>query len=414
MNIIYEANAGTGKTTTLINIANENFDKNILYLVFNKDNRKVAKHKFTANVEVHTINSFAFKYSGIKKVKNKYSTFDIIKNIPHINLVYKANHISGIRLANNLLTEFNIYVNSMCEPTNSIKQLLSLLDIPDHSLLLKNFIETFDFSIFDYDILMIDEAQDLNPLALELIKKINATQTIIVGDPRQSIYGFRNNINIFQMDLGYEKRTLNKTYRFGVEIAEKVNEIFHSEIIGNELVDSKITTESNIGPGCVYITRTNAHLFDKAIEYALMGHNVSIPFNWDEVRELIRDTYYLKIGLLDLIKNPTIYQYKTFENFENLTKDGSDPEYKYLIKIINKHQLAVLEYIALLERKISSSKYADIVFITAHKSKGLEFLYVELGEDFSLKTTEEQNLTYVAMTRAKLELNISSLKFINR
>lgn len=41
------------------------------------------------------------------------------------------------------------------------------------------------------DILMVDEAQDLSPLNHAMLKKIKCQQMIVVGDPLQSIYGFR-------------------------------------------------------------------------------------------------------------------------------------------------------------------------------------------------------------------------------
>ena len=60
--------------------------------------------------------------------------------------------------------------------------------------------------------------------------------------------------------------------------------------------------------------------------------------------------------------------------------------------------------------------FADIVFSTAHKAKGLEFDTVRLADDFNIETlsnsqptpvcysTDERNLMYVAVTRAKKRL----------
>jgi DNA helicase-2/ATP-dependent DNA helicase PcrA len=39
--------------------------------------------------------------------------------------------------------------------------------------------------------ILLDEAQDTNPIQVALLEKMAATRTIIVGDKFQSIYGFR-------------------------------------------------------------------------------------------------------------------------------------------------------------------------------------------------------------------------------
>lgn len=52
------ARAGTGKTATLLMIAQQNPDKKIIYLVFNSRNRQEARNKFPSNVAIHIIHSF--------------------------------------------------------------------------------------------------------------------------------------------------------------------------------------------------------------------------------------------------------------------------------------------------------------------------------------------------------------------
>ncbi len=65
----------------------------------------------------------------------------------------------------------------------------------------------------------------------------------------------------------------------------------------------------------------------------------------------------------------------------------------------------VLDVIKAVEFNITKQYLADVVFVTAHKSKGLDFDTVRIATDFpksknSLKY-EEINLLYVAVTRAK-------------
>ena len=53
--------AGTGKTTTLIEITKANIDKKYLYLAFNSSIVKEAKKKFGVNVDVYTLHSLTYK-----------------------------------------------------------------------------------------------------------------------------------------------------------------------------------------------------------------------------------------------------------------------------------------------------------------------------------------------------------------
>jgi len=431
--ILIEALAGTGKTFILMKYAEKYFTNSVLYIVFNKDMRKSSKTKFPANTVVHTINSFSYKYNKDfikgKMIIDNFNSTHIIDNLKFLYEKRKINPLEAIKEANLILLRFYSLMNSNInlediegdKYTDFAKDFYhSMIEkgILDHSSLLKHFHDNFNFSELDYDIVMLDEAQDLNPIMLSIIEKINPEKILIVGDSNQSIYSFRQNINIFKSEKvkNFNKFYLTKSFRFGKEIANSIQD-FYSNILNkkfslgfNENIQSYVTDSELLGNYSVYITRTNANLFDKALEYALLGYKVSIPFDWEDLKSSLTDMYYLKVGLLDSINNKQIKQYLTFDNIKNLNKDGNDLELSYLIKVVDKHDFLILDYLKILERQLSASKYADITFITAHKSKGLEFLNVTVSNDFSLYSLEERNLIYVAMTRAIQRLNISELK----
>jgi len=432
--IIIEALAGTGKTSTLIKFAEKYFHYESLYIVFNKDMRKTSKGKFPGNTTVHTINSFSYFYnSEFLKGKNFIQSFNsslIMKMIPELARTYKFNYNLAISEANHVLKAYNNLMNSDLDLSsfngdkyhNMAKDFyFNLIKSPviDHLGLLKYFNDNFDFTSLSFDLVMIDEAQDLNPIMISILEKINPKKIVMVGDSNQAIYSFRASVNIFEIDQfkDYSKFKLTKSFRFGQAISDKVNEVYQNlfgrdlELKFNENITSEIVTKTIIGPYTAYITRTNAVLFDKALDYALMDLKVAIPFNWEELKQLIEDMYFFKLGLNDEVKSKLILQYGDFNNLKTLNKEGNDIELSYLIKIIEKHDILILDYLTILERQLSSPKYADITFLTAHKSKGLEFLGVELGSDFSLKSIEERNIIYVSMTRAIKNLNIKNLNF---
>lgn len=407
--------AGSGKTTTLIEYAKENFEKSILCIMFSKDLRKITKQKMPINCEVHTINSLSFKYS-------KYKNNIIIENIGVIDIMNMLN-INDIDKSFDILNDYISFTNSFETTwTGSGYEIYELLKSGkykiDHSFILKEFSMSKEISLLDYDIIMVDEAQDTNPVMLDIIKKIKHKKEIFVEDPKQAIYGFRQNISILDNIKTEVKFTLSKSFRFGTEISNYVNNLNDiiygpgqaEKIYGNEKINSIITEDSLFGLYSAYITRTNAHLFEKAIEYALLGFNICIPFDWVELKESLYNMLYLKLGMRNKINNKLILKYKSYELFKNSIKRGYNVELSYLISIVDKYDIAIIEYINLLEKHLSSSRYADISLITAHKAKGLEFLFVELGSDFKLTNIEERNLIYVAATRGVKEMNAVNIE----
>ena len=89
-----------------------------------------------------------------------------------------------------------------------------------------------------WDVVLIDEAQDLSPAIVDLVKKATSCAKIIVGDPHQQIYSFRGATNAIPMleanhtffltrvslQGGSEDEKLSmmvdfQSFRFGPEIA---------------------------------------------------------------------------------------------------------------------------------------------------------------------------------------------------
>lgn len=78
--LIVDAKAGTGKTTTLKKLANMIPDASILYLVYNKKNEIEAKKEFPENVDVMTTNGFCGRivYKMFKCKLDDYKTLNLI------------------------------------------------------------------------------------------------------------------------------------------------------------------------------------------------------------------------------------------------------------------------------------------------------------------------------------------------
>lgn len=79
-----------------------------------------------------------------------------------------------------------------------------------------------------YRAVLVDEAQDLNPTQYRLLELIGAQREMLVGDPQQSIYGFRDaDYRLFQsrVDEGHV-RNLTKNFRSTQGILRFVDTVF--------------------------------------------------------------------------------------------------------------------------------------------------------------------------------------------
>jgi len=449
--VFVDSRAGTGKTTVLKEYSSENFSKPILLLVFNNTVRKVAKMTMPINVENHTVNSFAYKYFENGRLLEKVAGEKILISdyiSSHFVATRYLNNIKNgpqaLSLANTIAKAFNDKLDfnrPVISHDQRVRDIVALIEsdmhnkkIPlTHNFILRQFSDNFDFSSFEYEVIIVDEAQDVNAVMLEIIHKINARCRIYVGDPLQSIYGFRGNLNIFEDQFSKDGVRLNLTgsFRMGHVIAEFIRKStsmsYQSEIQfeGLNEYEGEVVNKDDFegfdreAEQLVCINRTNAGLFDQAFQYASEGYNVAIPFEWEKIKELIESVFYLRMGMIDAIESPHIRMYGSFEAFEEAIKNNTDIELRFLLKIIKKHGLKTLDNVSILETRLSSNRFAEIICVTAHKAKGLEFENVLLAEDFAKYKVEtkpeERNLVYVAMTRASKRLILNEdLTKINR
>jgi len=139
---------------------------------------------------------------------------------------------------------------------------------------LENFIS--DTQVEDnFDIIIVDECQDLSPIQWKILDYFNC-QKILIGDPAQSIYGWRGaKPKYFTTKSGIEK-TLTPSYRYDTAFAEKVEKGIHSLIpslkrkiyegIGNKvniILQSFSVEQINDG---VILSRTKRGLSELAVQ----------------------------------------------------------------------------------------------------------------------------------------------------
>ena len=441
--------SGSGKTSTLLLLADE-FKQPSLLLAFNKAIADEAAKRFPAHVECRTMNSVAYAEFG-RKLQHKLN----------LNKNPKLNTMRSIK---NTVDWFCLEEYNMAVPAISARVIANLsreacdrfchssrASISESDLYKKDYTElqknhTFDVEHFkrvivnlakliwkerinpfsqsccthdtyvklwslssptlNYDILYVDESQDINPCVLSVLEK-QTCKIVYVGDQYQSIYGFRGAINAMK-NIQAPTLSLSQSWRYGKEIAdvaECILEKYNVTVKGNPNVQSMLCT---VEPSEKYtmIFRTNAELLNQAEKLIDEGVSVVIEIN---VKDFIRQVH----SVIELKKGGKPYH-------DNIARFGSFLELlEYAKESVEIQRLLntamrsdVLDFLNKLETN-NQCLNPSVILTTAHKSKGLEFDNVVIAGDFKFGDKEllsmpeqEINLLYVACTRAKKKLQL--------
>jgi len=168
------------------------------------------------------------KTTAIQKLCNK---FDSKKNILYLtyNKLLKIDAQSKIRKRNILVQNYHGF---------SYIMLSRIGKSSSQSTLIQKFLKEKP-KIDSYDVLILDEYQDITKEISELLKYIKSynpsIQIIAVGDMEQKIYDYTvlDVLSFMQDFLGdYRKLTFTKCFRLPDQLASKLGRIWHKSIVG--------------------------------------------------------------------------------------------------------------------------------------------------------------------------------------
>lgn len=291
-----------------------------------------------------------------------------------------------------------------------------------------------------YDWVILDEAQDTNAVRKIFAQRImhENSRLLAIGDDKQSIMGFtgaeNDSMNIIKETFQCKELALPVCYRCGVNIIKKAQEIVpdilpHDNAPEGMIVEKtyddflKIVPELNLNRNDGIICRNNAPLVSLAFNLIRQGIGCRIEGR-DIGKNLITFCNKWKVKDLATFTNRLVQFFeREFAKQNNKAKMQllEDKMETMIILIqrcqsLGKHDVASLKN--LIEGMFSDSVEANIpnvvVLSSVHKSKGLEFdrCYL-LGQNQFIPSKyavqawqkeQEENLKYVAITRAKHEL----------
>jgi len=495
-NAVVSAVAGSGKTTTLINALNLIPDNlNVLFMAFNKSIAEELKGrvpKNASNISVKTIHSYGYfsltkdmkieidankykkmlrqmvaffetgDYEQIKKYKFDLKQMSLLENfefddsekqeiqdkvgyfnrvlslcdLGRLNLVDLNNQDNGVQMLYDIAKKHNIdIINGECYRAWLLIQLgssvLSSADFTD-MVFLPIYLK---LKTRQYDIVFIDECQDLNTCQRTLMEKAIKKDTgrfIAVGDPAQAIYGFSGADADSFKKLTEIPNTiqlpLSVCYRCGsdiIEFAKKlVPQLEASPNAKTGMIDYNCSYK-NVVENDMIICRNTMPLVSLCMRYLKQGKK-SYVMGTDISSSLINmvDGCRRKTEIFS-IENVFARIYKEKSKLvqmimkkENVTQEDAE-ENSMVIAFMDKvNTLEVLsdgcdtgdDLIEKLKEIFKDDSKDGICLSTIHKSKGLEadrvfIIHSDLMPSKHAKKDwekeQEKNLQYVAYTRAK-------------
>lgn len=453
--VVINAVAGSGKTTTIVEIANRLTDKGI-FLAFNKEIAKTLSAKLPAMYPASTFHSLGF--SMLKEIDprttlNTNKIKDIIADTSGIenNIKYPVQQLVS------LAKSWGIGIFCPIEPDDAWTTLVdtsSSLDLQDPSklgviikmaklVLTKSNANTrsidFDDMLYlplllnlngnmkfkQHKCIIVDEAQDTNAVQIELLRKLTS-RVIAVGDRNQAIYGFRGAdhtaIDLIKEYFGGEEFPLTVTYRCPSSVTKEAQRFVPHIECADTTNNGTVThmgendfecTIGDLGDDTVVICRTNAPL----IRLAMRRLRLRKPFRLmsDFPKKFIAQITSLKAN--DMADFKRLYTAKHDRHVREL-----EERKLYNRAAVERDKYSSLMFLAdeckTLDALISAIQdliagNSGVTLSTIHKTKGLEFENVvfygrnKCPSEFAVRSRnalalqQEDNLIYVGITRAK-------------
>lgn len=445
-NTVVKAVAGSGKTTTIVE-ALSHIPKGLrtLFVAFNKSIADELKKKAPPGVEVSTLHSYGLKtitrslgrlrieqyrVDGFVRALhgNDPRTLDMRRDMTKTVSLAKGQLAANEAAVDAIIDDFGIESAQNGARAAFIKDVLKILlqcaDVQKDGQI------DFDDMIWlplvldlrqpQFDRVFVDETQDLNKAQIEMaLRAVKPNGRICaVGDPRQAIYGFRgadsSAVDNIVARLQAAVLPLSVCYRCCKAVLREAKEVVPDIEWAPDAEEGSVTgvmardMKRNARAGDFILSRTNAPLVSLCMFFLKEGRPATIQG---------RD---IGASLAAFVKKSHA---SSIEALRDYVEAWRDVECKRLAAKNRDTQsvddradcvLAIAENASTVEEVLLDIQelFADkgdterIVLSSTHKAKGLERDRVWLLQSTYRRRPglEEENLYYVAVTRARKEL----------
>lgn len=453
-NLLINALAGAAKTTTLELICNAIQGIPILSLAFNKKIAVEMEKRLPSHVKSATLNSIGHRV-WMAAIGKRQANLDARKTNTlfreSLEGLSRADRADAWEVASEVQNLVRLMKTAGYIPKNALPGtalisrsdfLASLEETPDEyaiglaeSILTKSIKVAYD-GLIDFDdqiymptlfggtwpkfpLVLVDEAQDLSSLNHAMLRKLATQRLIAVGDPWQSIYGFRGAVHSGMSQLkstfSMTEMTLSISFRCPKSIVSRANRRVPHMKPAPWAAEGKVEqllslSMQAIPDNAAVICRNNAPLFKLALQLIANGRGVQLV-GADIGPQLIK--ILKKLGPESTPQSSVLALINRWES-EQLQKSrakASVSDRAECLRVFAGTSGTLGGAIAYAEHLFASN--GPIQLLSGHKSKGLEWdvvyhldpwripsPYAESPEELE----QELNIRYVIETRSKSDL----------
>lgn len=460
-NYVVRARAGTGKTFTIIGGISEAPEDKIIYLVFGAKNRDEAVEKVTdPRVQVLSLHQ-----AGYRCIRKFWPKAHVDRNSPNAVEYDRIHAACGGDVPDEVSSEIFKLVgfakNVFCGvPSQDDVESLAIdrdiecdaYEAPEDggwsvSRLAEVCIEVLKLTLEpdsqnrisfndmvwlpvakgwvtpQFPLVVVDECQDQNAPQLVLARGLCSGRIAVIGDDRQAIFAFRgaeqNGISLMKELLHAEEQGLTYTRRCAKAIVREAQVLVPDykafedapEGLVDEIFSGKLQEQARRGDAI--LSRLNAPLVPlwlsfirKGIACKIEGRDMAAQFK-NIIKKLKARSIPEVIRKAEAWGNRMIARLGTLNESKNAKVCLIQDQVATIIAIVDG-----LGSVSEIESRIDSI-FADtgkegnnaVILSTVHKAKGLEWNRVFiLCTTFKFKGGQEDNIKYVAITRAKTHL----------
>eukprot|EP01083_Nonionella_stella_P034894 95397_1 len=304
-----------------------------------------------------------------------------------------------------------------------------------------------------YDVVVVDEAQDLSRCQAAIVMRMPAAK-LLIGDNHQEIYRWRGSFGFLESVPATKTFCLPHSWRFGRSGAQVLNAIIglkqrifqpnsphltsrniltdSCHVIGDVRKDDRyFNTMDDLGelftPGfsrfeepppnsspwqssrsptfqiCV-ITRSNSHMFFEAVRAASKDKSIAFhskSFNCDGLKyrvNQIKSVYKLYFEKAIILNN---VPWKSFNELSEFAVASEDTTLQSSIEVVEKFKEDTLQNLELIKTKMLQGgdiRKADVILTTAHGAKGCEWDCVLVADDFISGPQIEEKIENMMLT----------------
>lgn len=454
--IVIQAGAGTGKTSTFLQLA-EARKRNSIYISYNRSIADEARGRLPGHVRCTTTHGLAYRFMSQdhrrrleSRVRQRSSDAAQILGIIDLELTERL-RIPSIQLARIALeavdrfcysSDYEItttHIPHQNTITGEDHEALAaavlryarrawddivdpggrLRFVPDHYLKMWALTDP----VLRTEVIMLDEAQDSNPLIVNLVKNQSNAQQIICGDSNQSMYEWRGAVDALGQWDADAVLYLSKSWRFGPAIADEANKWLARigtalRLSGNPAINSRV---GRLDEPTAVLCRTNAGAMKNVLSLLNENRKVALVGKGAELQQLIRAAADLKS--VGRTTHPELFTFKSWGALQDYVEnDPSGRDLKPFVDMFDAHGVGELQ--AAVDALVPEES-ADTIVSTVHKAKGWQWESVKISDDYPDETSRrddnrknnsksEAMIAYVAVTRAQQLLDRGGLSWIDR